>query len=273
MIITIRMICRLIVIPEIVNELFALPVGYQGYGPERPSGAAKQKKPKAMVAPPIIPCILISTACNCSVTQPAASRTRSGFHWEPPQVSRRSNENGGKTLLNRRRPAASPRGSHPLSVPDMRILHALRQLGRIMEVNSRKLARERGVTSVQLLCLSTMALAGTDTATAIAAKAHVSSSTVVGILDRLENKELVTRERDLKDRRVVRVNLTDAGREVVRTTLHPVQDLLERKFNGLTLAGATKIAESLESLVGMLGGRDAHGPPGERGDDGDNLQV
>ncbi len=160
-------------------------------------------------------------------------------------------------MPNRSSYDVSPRGSHPLSVPDVRILHALRQLVRILDINSRKLARERGVTSVQLFCMSTMALDGSDTATAIAAKVHLSSSTVVGVLDRLEARELVTRGRDVSDRRVVRVNLTDAGREVVETTLHPVQDLLERKFNGLTLAGATRIAESLESLVGMLDGDDA----------------
>jgi DNA-binding MarR family transcriptional regulator len=130
-----------------------------------------------------------------------------------------------------------------------------------------------GVTSVQLYCLNTMALDGADSATAIAGRVHLSSSTVVGILDRLEGRKLITRGRDTDDRRVVRVHLTDAGRKVVETTPHPVQDLLERKFNGLTVARASSIAKALESLVDMLDGEevDAGGPLGELSDDRDNT--
>jgi len=176
-------------------------------------------------------------------------------------------------MPQKKRPVVAPRKSHPLSVPDVRILHALRQLARILDINSRKLARTKGVTSVQLFCLTTMALGGADTATAIAAKVHLSSSTIVGILDRLEHKKLVTRARDLEDRRVVRVKLSDAGKALVETTLHPVQSLLERKFNGLTQAGATRIAEALESLVGMLDDGDAREPPRELSNDGDSVQA
>lgn len=123
-------------------------------------------------------------------------------------------------------------------------------------MNSRRLARESGITSVQLLCLSAMAEDGATTATAIAGKVHLSSSTVVGILDRLEGKKYITRQRDERDRRIVRVSLTESGRHVAETTPHPVQDLLERRFNGLTLAGANKIATALEALVDMLDGKD-----------------
>ncbi|MFH1864541.1 MAG: MarR family transcriptional regulator [Candidatus Eisenbacteria bacterium] len=129
------------------------------------------------------------------------------------------------------------------------------------------------MTSVQLFCLNTMAFEKADTATTIAGKAHLSPSTVVGILDRLEDKKLITRSRDAHDRRVVRVSLTDAGTELVRTTPHPVQDLIEQKFDGLTLAGANRIASSLESLVDMLGGEetDPEGPLGELSDDADET--
>jgi DNA-binding MarR family transcriptional regulator len=175
------------------------------------------------------------------------------------------------TVPEKRRRDVARRSSHALSVPDIRILHALRQLARILDINSRKLARRKGVTSVQLFCLNTIALSGADTATAVASKVHLSASTIVGILDRLERKKLVTRERDLEDRRVVRLKLTDAGNELVATTLHPVQALLEQKFNGLTQARAAEIAEALESLVRMLDDGDAREPPLEPSDYGDSV--
>ncbi len=189
----------------------------------------------------------------------------------PPGVKR--HHEGTETVPGRRPLGGPARGDHPLSKPDVRILHALRQLSRILDINSRRLARERGVTSVQLFCLNTMVEDGTSTATSIAEKVHLSASTVVGILDRLEGKKFITRQRDADDRRVVRVSLTDEGRHVAVSTPHPVQDLLERKFNGLTRAKANGIALSLESLVNMLDGDkiDGDGPLGGLSDDREEM--
>ena len=44
----------------------------------------------------------------------------------------------------------------------------------------------------------------------------VTVSNLTGIVDRLEEKKLVTRKRDENDRRVVHVVLTDKGRQGVQ---------------------------------------------------------
>ena len=49
----------------------------------------------------------------------------------------------------------------------------------------------------------------------IAQHVQVSPSTVIGILDRLEAKGLIQRERDREDRRLVQVSLTEPGRGLV----------------------------------------------------------
>lgn len=146
--------------------------------------------------------------------------------------------------------------SHELTAPDVRIMHALRRLVRALEINSRRLAAETGVTSAQLSCMKMLDLKDVDTATEVARRVHLSPSTVVGILDRLEDRKYITRQRDGRDRRVVRVNLTEEGRALVRKTPHPVRNLLELQSNGLTETDAGHIADALEMLVGVLGATD-----------------
>ncbi len=146
-----------------------------------------------------------------------------------------------------------------------RILVALRRIARVLDMNSRRLAARKGVTSIQLLCLNMLANGQADTATEIAGLVHLSPSTVVGVLDRLEAKQLIERRRDTKDRRVVRISLTRKGRNLSSRTQHPVRDMLERSRNGLSRGDAERIAGALEQLVEILGADDIDGvtPYGE----------
>jgi len=150
-----------------------------------------------------------------------------------------------------------------------RILHSLRRIARALDISSHKLAAKKGVTSVQLLCLSTLAAGAADTATAVAQLMHLSPSAVVGILDRLQAKGLVERKRDAEDRRVVRVVLTRKGRSIVGKTQHPIQNLLESRGKNLSKAETKQIADTLDRLVEVLGAEDIDGetpygklPPG-----------
>lgn len=51
--------------------------------------------------------------------------------------------------------------------------------------------------------------------TALAHRICASAPTMTGLIDRLEKQGFVVRERDEADRRMVRVKLTDAGRDVL----------------------------------------------------------
>ena len=57
--------------------------------------------------------------------------------------------------------------------------------------------------------------------TAIGAKLLISKSNVVAVIDKLEKRGLVRRQRSTKDRRCVFVGLTDQGRELIQA-LFPV---------------------------------------------------
>jgi DNA-binding MarR family transcriptional regulator len=114
--------------------------------------------------------------------------------------------------------------SHPRF--DLWILRSLRRIMRAVDVQSHRLAAEYAITGPQVVCLQTIAEDGPLTATALAKLVHLGNSTVVGILDRLEQKGLVARERSAVDRRQVLVHVTAAGRDLLARVPSPLQDRL-----------------------------------------------
>lgn len=67
----------------------------------------------------------------------------------------------------------------------------------------------------------------------IGEKLQQVGGTLTGVIDRMEERNLVRRERDLKDRRIWRIWLTDAGREL-ETILPPVAvELREEAMQGV----------------------------------------
>ncbi|MGB3836476.1 MarR family winged helix-turn-helix transcriptional regulator [Castellaniella sp.] len=135
---------------------------------------------------------------------------------------------------------------------DLRILRALRRITRAVALHSRQLSACNHITGPQLVCLRTVLDKGPLTATAISREVHVSASTVVGILDRLEDKGLIVRERGRADRRIVFVSATDAGRQLAHDTPSPLQQKLAESLNALPELEQATITLSLERVVDLI---------------------
>src|SRR4029450_2648656 len=76
-----------------------------------------------------------------------------------------------------------------------------------------------GLTPPQFYVLATIGYAGGLPFGEIGAKMMVTLSNLTGIVDRLEEKKLVSRQRDAHDRRVVHVVLTDKGAKLYKATI------------------------------------------------------
>jgi len=140
----------------------------------------------------------------------------------------------------------------PTARYDLQVLHLLRQIIRAVDKHSRQLLGQHQITGPQLIGLLTIEQYGTLTASAIAGHIHLSPSTMIGILDRLENKGLIRRERDLLDRRLVQVSLTEQGKALVKNAPSPLQDTLADALGKLPKAELQVIVESLERIVGLM---------------------
>jgi DNA-binding MarR family transcriptional regulator len=134
----------------------------------------------------------------------------------------------------------------------LRLLTALRQVSRAVDVYSRQLISSHRVTGPQLLCLNTIVDATALTATELARAVQLSPSTVVRILDRLENKGLIQRERSPADRRRVRIQATAKGHQLSLQAsyaqLHPLLRALDR----LEPREQESVTATLERLVHLM---------------------
>lgn len=103
----------------------------------------------------------------------------------------------------------------------------LRASRALVAVAARSLAAaEEQVTLPQYRALVILASRGGQRVVDLADALDVSPSTATRMCDRLEAKDLITRERSAEDRRTVRVTLTDAGRELVTAvTRRRVRDI------------------------------------------------
>lgn len=105
-----------------------------------------------------------------------------------------------------------------------------------------------GVTPPQFYVLATIGYAGGLPFGEIGAKMMVTVSNLTGIVDRLEEKKLVARKRDEKDRRVVHVILTEKGAKLYKSTIPLFEKSLAEVFVRLSAVEQKQLSTILRKL-------------------------
>ncbi|MFT4639930.1 MAG: DNA-binding MarR family transcriptional regulator [Verrucomicrobiales bacterium] len=140
----------------------------------------------------------------------------------------------------------------PDSRHDLRVLIAIRRIIRAADLFSRRLAGQHGITVPQLLCLSHVVSSGGMSIKDLAMEIFVSPSTVVGIIDRLEARNLVERHRSKPDMRLVKVVPTDEGKNLVERSPSALHEDLVAGLRQLPKGDQQHIAEAIEQLVSVM---------------------
>ena len=140
----------------------------------------------------------------------------------------------------------------PVTPYSRRIVFALRKIMQQMDHHSRNLDKQHGITVPQLVCLYEIYEKGVMTLSVLSRHVHLTSSTLVGIIDRLQEKGLVARTRDTEDRRVIFIDITEKGKTFVSTSPHLLHNRLDEQFKIIPEAEQILIANSLDLLVVML---------------------
>lgn len=128
----------------------------------------------------------------------------------------------------------------------------LRRIMRAMDVHSRALAGSHGLTGPQMLCLREVATRGSLTTGSLALAVALSPATLTGILDRLEVRGLVSRERRPEDKRRVLVSLTPIGRQMAQELPSPLQDRFSERMTELSADEQAAIRAALASVAKMM---------------------
>lgn len=136
-----------------------------------------------------------------------------------------------------------------------RILRALRRIMRKTSEHSRQVARDTGLSVPQSLCLRTIGDAKPKeevTVVRVAEAVQLAPATVSRLLDRLEEAQLIVRERRSQDRRKVCLRLTPAGRARLRKLPPPLQHEFSSRLQGLSQRKQDELLDALESIVELM---------------------
>lgn len=134
------------------------------------------------------------------------------------------------------------------------ILVELRKIVRAMDLQSRQLQRDCALTSPQLVLLREIVRHEEIAIGTLAANASLSNATATGIVDRLEQRGLVARSRNGKDRRQVLLSSTEAGRALCDEAPPLMQEKFLDSLSGLQQSEQTQMLTALSQLAGMMNG-------------------
>jgi DNA-binding MarR family transcriptional regulator len=153
------------------------------------------------------------------------------------------------------------RTSRAMAQAPQEVLIALRRIMRATDLYSKQLSKTAGLTSPQLLILAAIARMGDVTIGTIAREVKLSQATVTTILDRLERRGLVYRERSTVDKRKVHAHLTAEGEEALSTAPTPLQQSFIARYEGLDPWEQSMILASLQRVADMMDAGDLDASP------------
>jgi DNA-binding MarR family transcriptional regulator len=155
---------------------------------------------------------------------------------------------------------------HPAQVQPDRIQQTIYLIRKLMQAGAyytKELNKKYNVSAPQVACLLALLEDGPMALSQIARKIMVNSSTLTGIIDRLEQKALVTRTRTSLDRRVITIELTEEGRRVAENAPPPIQLKIVEGLKQLDEGEREQIIQALSKLAEMIDSKEL-GPAPEQ---------
>lgn len=132
------------------------------------------------------------------------------------------------------------------------VLIALRRVIRATDLYSKHLAKTSGLTAPQILLLQAIRDRGQVTIGELAEEISLSQATVTTIIDRLEKRGLVYRQRSTEDKRKVHAFLTEKAHQVLQDAPMPLQEHFARQFDALQNWEQNMIVSSLQRIAEMM---------------------
>lgn len=132
------------------------------------------------------------------------------------------------------------------------VLVSVRRIIRATDLHSRKLGKETGLTTPQLVVMLAIRQQNMSVASEIARIVSLSQATVTNILNRLESHGLVSRTRSEEDKRRINVSLTAQGNTLLESAPQPLQESFIERFGALEIWEQHLMVASLERLATMM---------------------
>lgn len=124
----------------------------------------------------------------------------------------------------------------------------LRKVDYIIRKNGRMILSDFGITVPQFTALQVLINDGDMTIGELSQQMDLACSTITDLIDRMEKNELVKREKDQKDKRVVRVVVLEKGHDILQRVLDKRISFLEVKLEGISETEVEGLKTALEKL-------------------------
>lgn len=143
------------------------------------------------------------------------------------------------------------------------ILVKLRKIIRSINLESKRIEKQYGISIPQLLCLKYLSEQPGYRATASQLKDFIklNASTISGILARLEAKGLTARLANPEDRRVSDIILTAQGADILKHSPVTLQEKLSKHLASLTDAQIQELNKNIDLLVQILEAQELEASP------------
>lgn len=127
---------------------------------------------------------------------------------------------------------------------------AFMQIADVFGNEAEQLVKTAGLTGAQYNVLRILRGAGPEglACREIGERMISHDPDITRLLDRMEKRGLITRERQTNDRRVVKTCVTAKGLELLKTLDHPVRDLHKQQFRGMSATQLSGLAKTLGLL-------------------------
>jgi MarR family transcriptional regulator, organic hydroperoxide resistance regulator len=132
------------------------------------------------------------------------------------------------------------------------IMQSLRRIFKAIQDYSYEVSDKFGTTGPQLWALKTISQNEILSLGELGRRMYLHPSTITGLIDRLEKKGLVERDRDQTDRRVIKVRLTSKGKGLVKRAPNPIQGKMIYGLRKLKRKELNSIHHSVQKLVEVM---------------------
>jgi len=141
------------------------------------------------------------------------------------------------------------------------VVVALRRIVRAIDLHSRRLAQEFGLTGPQVVLLKELVRHGEMHVAELAKSVSLSHATVTDILNRLEKRGLIKRARSLVDRRRIMVTPTDQAISLVEKSPPLLQEQFSERLEELHDWEITQILSVLQRVGSMMDAEEVEASP------------
>ena len=150
-----------------------------------------------------------------------------------------------------------------MSVDSTEILIKIRKIVRSVNLESKKIQKEYGVSIPQILALEYLNRADNYQATQRQLREYLNlnSSTVTGIINRLEKKGFIARLPKRDDKRTTHIVMTSKGSNLLKKTPSLLHEKLTKKLEHVSDDHTSDINEALNLIIHYLGIDDVDASP------------